>query len=166
MLIFVQIIFFCNLHILFFFFFLAPQESLIPTNTNAAADQKRVSTLAKTPDEYSPFFGFIDGNVCCRVIPTVSMFEIHIYNNIQFLIFFSLFYMPNLPTCLIFYTEKIMRHTSGSELTATLIWSIIDIFVPYLILAESRLFIFYFNSIRWYWILSTFTLPMPSSNAQ
>lgn len=77
-----------------FSFLLAPQESLIPTNTNAAADQKRASKLTKIPEEYSPVFGFTEGNVCCRVIPTVSMFEIHIYNNIQFWIFFSLFYMP------------------------------------------------------------------------
>lgn len=147
MLIFVQIINFV-IFTFCFSFLIAPQESLIPTNTNAAADQKRVSTLAKIPEEYSPFFGFIDGNVCCRVIPTVSMFEIHIYNNIQFLIFFSLFYMPNLRMCLIFYTEKNMRYTSGYGLTATLIGSIIDIFVPYFILAESRLFLFCFNSIR------------------
>lgn len=132
MLIFVQTINFV-IFTFCFSFFISPQESLIPTNTNAATDQKRVSTLAKIPEEYSPVFGFIDGNVCCRVIPTVSTFEIHIYNNIQFLIFFSLFYMTNLPTCLIFYTEKNMRHTSGYGLTATLIWYIINIFIPYLI---------------------------------
>lgn len=32
----------------------------------------------------SPDFGFTAGNVCCRVIPTVSMCEMHIYNNIQY----------------------------------------------------------------------------------
>lgn len=88
-----------------FSFFIAPQESLIPTNTNAAADQKRVSTLAKIPEEYSPVFGFIDGNVCCRVIPTVSMFEIHIYNNnnnnsvlniLQFILYAQFAHVPHI----------------------------------------------------------------------
>lgn len=94
-----------------FSFLLAPQESLIPTNTNAAVDQKRASTLTKIPEENSPVFGFTEGNVCCRVIPTVSMFEIHIYNNIQFWIFISLFYMPICMSVICLFAH--VPHTTG-----------------------------------------------------